>query len=147
MPNLQSAVTIEDLRRLARKRLPDFLFGPMDAGAGEGAGCERNVRGSRERLLVPRALVDVSHCSQATARELTPTGSNVQRPMSSAMGVSIVPRPVIGMRTMSPANRNFGGFWNAPQPVVVPVKIMSPGENSSTLLKSLINPGISTIIS
>jgi (S)-mandelate dehydrogenase len=82
MPNLQSAVTIEDLRRLARKRLPDFLFGPMDAGAGEGAGCERNVQGLRERLLVPRALVDVSHRSQATAV--------FGREYASAFGISAV---------------------------------------------------------
>ncbi len=79
---LQSAVTIEDLRRLARKRLPDFLFAPMDAGAGEGAGCARNVRRLREHLLVPRALVDVSQRSQAT----TVFG----REYASAFGISAV---------------------------------------------------------
>jgi (S)-mandelate dehydrogenase len=65
MTQLQSAVTIDDLRRLARRRLPDFLFGPMDAGAGEGAGSARNIRRLREHLLLPRALVDVSGRSQA----------------------------------------------------------------------------------
>jgi len=58
---LQSAVSIEDLRRLARRRLPDFLFAPMDAGAGEGAGAARNVRRLSEHLLLPRALVDVGN--------------------------------------------------------------------------------------
>jgi (S)-mandelate dehydrogenase len=82
VPNLQSAITIEDLRRLARKRLPDFLFSPMDAGAGEGAGCARNVRRLRDRLLVPRALVDVSLCSQATVV--------FGREYSSAFGISAV---------------------------------------------------------
>jgi L-lactate dehydrogenase (cytochrome)/(S)-mandelate dehydrogenase len=55
-----SAVTIEDLRRQAMRRLPDFLFGPMDAGAGRGGGSARNSRRLAEQLLVPRALVDVS---------------------------------------------------------------------------------------
>jgi L-lactate dehydrogenase (cytochrome)/(S)-mandelate dehydrogenase len=64
---LQSAVTIEDLRRLARRRLPDFLFAPMDAGAGEGAGSARNVRRLSERLMLPRALVDVSSRNQSTS--------------------------------------------------------------------------------
>jgi (S)-mandelate dehydrogenase len=64
---LQSAITIEDLRRMARKRLPDFLFGPMDAGAGDGAGCARNIRRLRDQLLLPRALVDISAGAQVTS--------------------------------------------------------------------------------
>ena len=64
---LQSAITIEDLRRLARRRLPDFLFAPMDAGAGEGAGSARNVRRLGDRLVIPRALVNVSSRSQSTS--------------------------------------------------------------------------------
>jgi (S)-mandelate dehydrogenase len=64
---LQSAITIEDLRRLAQRRLPDFLFAPMDAGAGDGAGSARNVRRLDERLMVPRALVDVSARTQTTS--------------------------------------------------------------------------------
>jgi (S)-mandelate dehydrogenase len=64
---LQSAITIEDLRRLAQRRLPDFLFAPMDAGAGDGAGSARNVRRLEERLMVPRALVDVSSRTQTTS--------------------------------------------------------------------------------
>ena len=36
-------------------------------------------------------------------------------------GVSITPRPVISIRTTSPPLRKDGGFWKAPQPVVVPV--------------------------
>jgi (S)-mandelate dehydrogenase len=65
--SLHSAITIEDLRHLARRRLPDFLFAPMDAGAGDGAGSARNVRRLGERLMVPRALVDVSSRTQTTS--------------------------------------------------------------------------------
>jgi (S)-mandelate dehydrogenase len=65
--SLQSAITIEDLRRLAQRRLPDFLFAPMDAGAGEGAGSARNVRRLGDRLVIPRALVNVSSRTQSTS--------------------------------------------------------------------------------
>lgn len=60
MASARSAVTIEDLRRLAWARLPDFLFEPMETGAGTGEGSVRNVHRLAEQLLVPRALVDVS---------------------------------------------------------------------------------------
>jgi len=67
MPGVAAAITIEDLRRMARRRLPDFLYAPMDLGAGDGAGSARNVARLRERLLVPRCLVDLSSVTQATA--------------------------------------------------------------------------------
>jgi (S)-mandelate dehydrogenase len=64
--NARTAVTIEDLRRLAKKRLPAFLFEPMDGGAGNGAGCRRNVERLQDRKLLPRALVDLSAAAQTT---------------------------------------------------------------------------------
>jgi (S)-mandelate dehydrogenase len=60
-----SAVTIEDLRSLAKRRLPDFLFGPMETGAGIGEGSARNVRRLADLLLVPRVLADVSRIAPA----------------------------------------------------------------------------------
>ena len=60
MPNLDRAVNIEDLRRLARKRLPRAIFDFFDGGAED----EVTLRGNRaafERVrLLPRVLVDVS---------------------------------------------------------------------------------------
>jgi len=80
--SLQSAITIEDLRSLARRRLPDFLFAPMDAGAGDGAGSARNVRRLSERLIAPRALVDVSSPIQ--------TASIFGREYASPFGISAI---------------------------------------------------------
>jgi (S)-mandelate dehydrogenase len=82
MFNARSAVTIEDLRRRAKKRTPDFLFAPMDTGAGNGAGNLRNVERLREQLLVPRVLVDISAVTQAT--------SLFGRTYSSPFGISAV---------------------------------------------------------
>jgi (S)-mandelate dehydrogenase len=55
----RKAATIEDLRRLARRRLPEFAFIPMETGAGDGSGPQRNVQAFRARSLKPRVLRDV----------------------------------------------------------------------------------------
>ena len=59
MPNLARAHNIEDLRRLARARLPRSVFDFFDGGAED----ETTLRGNRaafERVrLLPRVLVDV----------------------------------------------------------------------------------------
>lgn len=82
MFDARSVITIEDLRQRAKRRLPDFLFGPMDTGAGGGEGSARNVERLQDWLLVPRALVDLSGASQAT--------SLFGREYSSPFGVSAV---------------------------------------------------------
>ena len=63
---LSTAITIEDLRRLAQRRLPQFLFDPMDAGAGLGETTARNITRLKDRLLLPRGLVDLAGASQVT---------------------------------------------------------------------------------
>lgn len=60
------AVNIDDLRRLARRRLPRFVFDYIDGGAEDEAGLARNVDAWRGLQLVPRYLVDVSRVEQST---------------------------------------------------------------------------------
>ncbi|HEX7007707.1 MAG TPA: alpha-hydroxy acid oxidase [Alphaproteobacteria bacterium] len=65
MSAIHRAASIEDLRRLARRRVPRVAFDYMDGGAGSENGLTRN-RAAFDRLrLVPRYLVDV------TVRDLT----------------------------------------------------------------------------
>ena len=60
MPNLDRAVNIEDLRRLAQKRLPRAIFDFFDGGAEDEVTLREN-RAAFERVrLLPRVLVDVS---------------------------------------------------------------------------------------
>lgn len=60
MPDLSHAVSIEDLRRLARRRLPRAVFDFFD-GAAEDEVTLRENRAAFERVrLLPRVLVDVS---------------------------------------------------------------------------------------
>ena len=57
---LEQALSIEDLRRLARRRLPRLVFEFIDGGAEDEVTLRRN-RLDFERLeLLPRVLVDVS---------------------------------------------------------------------------------------
>jgi (S)-mandelate dehydrogenase len=60
VPNLSKAVNIEDLRRLARRRLPRAIFDFFDGGAEDEVTLREN-RAAFERVrLLPRVLVDVS---------------------------------------------------------------------------------------
>src|SRR4051812_18240111 len=60
MEDLSQVVSIEDLRRIAKRRLPRAIFDFFDGGAED----EVTLRGNRaafERVrLLPRVLVDVS---------------------------------------------------------------------------------------
>jgi L-lactate dehydrogenase (cytochrome) len=66
MQALDRLLTIDDLRRIARRRLPRAVFDFVEGGAGDERTVVRN-RAAFERLLFqPRALVDVSKREQAT---------------------------------------------------------------------------------
>ena len=82
MFNASRAVTIADLRNLARRRLPEFAFVPMETGSGDGSGPARNLQALNEYLLGARALVDVTQ----TEQKVTVFGQTY----SSAFGISAV---------------------------------------------------------
>jgi L-lactate dehydrogenase (cytochrome) len=66
MSSLARAFTIDDLRRLARRRLPRAVFDFVEGGASDERTVVRN-RAAFERLLFqPKVLVDVSKREQAT---------------------------------------------------------------------------------
>ena len=66
MADLSRAVNIEDLRLLARRRLPRAIFDFIDGGA-EDEGTLRENRAAFERVrLLPKVLVDVSKVETAT---------------------------------------------------------------------------------
>jgi isopentenyl diphosphate isomerase/L-lactate dehydrogenase-like FMN-dependent dehydrogenase len=66
MGALTRALNIDDLRRLARRRLPRAVYDFVEGGAGDELTVARN-RAAFERLLFePRVLVDVSKREQST---------------------------------------------------------------------------------
>ncbi len=57
--------TVEDARRLAKRRLPALVFDYIDGAAGNGLAVERNRKALQELILQPRSLRDVEHRSTA----------------------------------------------------------------------------------
>ena len=56
---LQKAASIEDLRKMARRRLPGGVFDYIDGGAEDEVAMDRNTRGFRDMEFVPRVLRDM----------------------------------------------------------------------------------------
>src|SRR5580765_4828663 len=57
--HLQRAANIEDLRRIARRRLPRGVFDYIDGGAEDEVTLRRNTAAFRELEFRPRVLRDV----------------------------------------------------------------------------------------
>lgn len=83
---LEEALSIRDLRELARKRLPRTVFDFIDGGAEDELTLQEN-RAAFERVrLVPRILTDVSAPDTATEIVGTPSAAPlVVAPMGSCM--------------------------------------------------------------
>ena len=58
---LQKAASIEDLRKMARRRLPGGVFDYIDGGAEDEVAMDRNTRGFRNMEFVPRVLRDMGN--------------------------------------------------------------------------------------
>ena len=58
--NLDTALSIDDLRGIARKRLPRFVFDYVDGGAEDEVTLHANRGSFERRRFLPRTLVDVS---------------------------------------------------------------------------------------
>ena len=58
---LQKAASIEDLRRMARRRLPGGVFDYIDGGAEDEVALDRNTRAFRDLEFVPRVLRDMGN--------------------------------------------------------------------------------------
>ena len=64
---LADAVNIEDLHRLAKRRLPKVAFDFIEGGVEDERGLERNRAAFQKHQLLPRYLVDVSKRDQSQA--------------------------------------------------------------------------------
>lgn len=66
MGRLDRAASIDDLRALAKSRLPRFAFDFIDGGAESETGLARNRRALDEVLLAPRYMVDLTRIETET---------------------------------------------------------------------------------
>ncbi len=88
--NIDSAVNIEDLRRLAGRHSPRAVFDYVEGGVEDEIGMARNRAAFDAVRLVPRYLVDVSQRSMKTAL----FGREYAMPLGVApMGLSGISRP------------------------------------------------------
>lgn len=63
---LDDAINIEDLHRMAKRRLPKIAFDFIEGGLEDEHGLDRNTSAFRKHNLLPRYLVDVSARDQST---------------------------------------------------------------------------------
>ncbi|MBV9861527.1 MAG: alpha-hydroxy-acid oxidizing protein [Alphaproteobacteria bacterium] len=64
---LDQAVNIEDLHRMAKRRLPKIAFDFIEGGLEDERGLERNTSAFHKHYLLPRYLVDVSKRDQSAS--------------------------------------------------------------------------------
>ncbi len=62
--NVNQAVNIEDLHRMAKRRLPKVAFDFIEGGLEDEHGLDRNTAAFKKHNLLPRYLVDVSKRDQ-----------------------------------------------------------------------------------
>jgi (S)-mandelate dehydrogenase len=77
---IDQAVNIEDLHRMAKRRLPKIAFDFIEGGLEDERGLERNTSAFQKHRLLPRYLVDVSRRDQ--------TASLFGRTFASPFGIS-----------------------------------------------------------
>jgi L-lactate dehydrogenase (cytochrome)/(S)-mandelate dehydrogenase len=63
---MNGAINIDDLRKLAKKRLPKIAYDFIEGGTDDEVGLNTNEQAFRQTRLVPRYLVDVTVRDQST---------------------------------------------------------------------------------
>jgi len=68
VPRLTSpkVITVEDLRRLAKRRLPKVIFDYVDGGAEDEITLRENCRAFQDICFRPRNAVSLAHCDLST---------------------------------------------------------------------------------
>ena len=64
MKSIDSAINIDDLKRMAKRRLPKIMFDFIEGGVEDEVGLRTNANAFRDARLVPRYYVDTSKREQ-----------------------------------------------------------------------------------
>jgi isopentenyl diphosphate isomerase/L-lactate dehydrogenase-like FMN-dependent dehydrogenase len=65
--DIERALSFDDLRRLAQRRLPRILFELVEGGVEDEIGVVRNTQDFERHVIVPRFLVDVAERDQTVS--------------------------------------------------------------------------------
>jgi len=71
MSGIDSAINIDDLKRLAKRRLPKIMFDFIEGGAEDEVRLRTNANAFRNLRLVPRYYNDTSK-RQPSGKQKTP---------------------------------------------------------------------------
>ena len=63
--NVDNAINFDDLRLLAKKRLPKIIYDFIEGGVDDEDGLDRNENAFRRRPLMPRYMVDITERDQS----------------------------------------------------------------------------------
>ena len=103
---VNEAINIEDLRRIAKRRLPKIAYDFIEGGAEDEIGLDRNERSFQNLSIVPRYLIDVSKRDQAT----TLFGRAYASPVGIApTGLAALFRPGADLMLAEASRRNMAG--------------------------------------
>ncbi len=64
--NVDDAINLDDLRRIAKKRLPKVIYDFIEGGADDEHGLAVNENAFRKHPLMPRYMIDISTIDQQT---------------------------------------------------------------------------------
>ena len=64
MSRIDSAINIDDLKRMAKRKLPKIMFDFIEGGVEDEVGLRTNANAFRQARLVPRYYIDTSKRSQ-----------------------------------------------------------------------------------
>ena len=60
MSRIDSAINIDDLKRMAKRKLPKIMFDFIEGGVEDEVGLRTNASAFRAARLVPRYYIDTS---------------------------------------------------------------------------------------
>lgn len=63
--SVEDAINFEDLRKLAKRRLPKLIYDFIEGGVDDEDGLDRNEDAFRRRPLMPRYMVDITERDQS----------------------------------------------------------------------------------
>ena len=111
--NSSRVVNIEDLRALARRRLPKSVFDYLDGGAEAECTLAENCRAFRDVLFRPRGAVAIGDCDMKT-RVL---GHELSFPaMLAPVGYSRLMHPEGEIAAARAAGEAGTGYFSLPSP-------------------------------
>jgi (S)-mandelate dehydrogenase len=155
--NIQSTVNLEDMRLLARRKLPRIAFDFIDGGADDELCLKRNREAFEKYRLLPRYLRDVSQRDQsvvlfgrtyASPIGISPTGlAGLWRPGADLMQAAAARDANVPFLLSSAANASLeDGMRVAPEHVWFQMYCTSDERINADLVQRAVNAQVGVLV-